>query len=249
MIDRDTGEIVSFHRRSESCAAIFAALAKAQETFGSAERAAENPAFKRGNKTSTYATLESVLEASKAGRAANGLAVVQMPGNVGNNIAVTTILGHSSGEWIEATVYVAPAQFNAQATGSVITYLRRYSLMAILGIAPEDDDDGNAAVAPPNRSRAPTAATKANPATAEASPERDAAREAYRRLQRAIDSAPDDATLRMVYDAVLEEWGDWALDDVELVTRIAPGSIEELKRRIAGKMSKREREPADYLGA
>jgi hypothetical protein len=93
--------------------------------------------------------LEAVLDATRKGRQNNGLAVVQMPTNArGSNTAVTTLLGHASGQWIESTFHVAPARFDAQGAGSAVTYERRYSLMPILGIAAEDDD-GEGAVAVP----------------------------------------------------------------------------------------------------
>jgi hypothetical protein len=150
--DSETGEVfepVGSYRRSSAIAELFTALSKAQGQFQMADRAGENEAFKRGGKVSTYATLAAALEATKEGRAANGLALVQIPSNgAGNNISVTTILGHSSGQWLESTFSVAPLKFDAQGAGSVVTYLRRYAAMAILGIAPEDDD-GNAAVQQP----------------------------------------------------------------------------------------------------
>jgi hypothetical protein len=151
--DIETGEIVhALYRRSAELGALFAALAKAQSSFASAPRDAENEGFKRGGKASRYATLESVIEATKPGLAENDLALLQMPGNQGPSIAVTTILGHGeSGQWIESTFAVAPPRFDAQGAGSVITYLRRYARMAICGIAPEDDDGNAASIEAPQR--------------------------------------------------------------------------------------------------
>jgi hypothetical protein len=129
------------YRRSLRLDALFAALAKAQGQFESAEKTRENAHFH-----SKYTTLETVMEATREGRKANGLAVIQMPVNQGDEVAVITLLGHSSGQWIESTLSVTPAQYTAQGVGSVVTYFRRYALMSMLGIVPEDDDDGNAAV-------------------------------------------------------------------------------------------------------
>jgi hypothetical protein len=151
--DLDTGEITyTLYRRSADLGALFAALAKAQASFASASRDAENEGFKRGGKASRYATLESVIEATKMGLAENGLALLQMPGNQGTSITVTTILGHGeSGQWVESTFAVAPSRFDAQGAGSVITYLRRYSRMAVCGIAPEDDDGNAASIEAPQK--------------------------------------------------------------------------------------------------
>jgi hypothetical protein len=76
----------------------------------------------------------------------HGIAIIQVPTNgPESNIGVTTRLAHSSGQWIEGSLYIAPLKFDAQGVGSVITYLRRYALLAMAGVAP-DDDDGEAAV-------------------------------------------------------------------------------------------------------
>lgn len=157
MIDEETGEIIaSTYRRSGSLAELFAALGKAQSKFKTAPKDASNPHFR-----SKYPTLESVIEATQDALAENDLCVLQMPVNIGTDIGVTTILGHASGESIESTLRVAPVKFDAQGVGSVITYLRRYARLSILGIAPEDDD-GEAAVARPTA--VPLGATKATPA-------------------------------------------------------------------------------------
>lgn len=123
------------YRRSEQISDLFTALGKAQGLFANAEKVGENPHFH-----SRYATLEAVIEATKQGRVDNNLVVIQMPVNIEDAIGVTTLLGHSSGQWIESTLAVPPGKYDAQGAGSVITYLRRYSLMAVLGIAAEDDD-------------------------------------------------------------------------------------------------------------
>lgn len=136
------GTLTATYRRSQQIELLFTALAKAQASFTHAEKAGDNPHFH-----SRYATLETVLDATKKGRAENSLAVIQMPVNLPDTIGVTTLLGHSSGQWIESTIAVPPGRFDAQGAGSVITYLRRYALMAVLGIAGQDeDDDGEAAV-------------------------------------------------------------------------------------------------------
>jgi ERF superfamily len=74
--------------------------------------------------------------------------------NIHQSIIVTTMLIHESGEFLESEPLILPAhqarrgggkEFNAQGAGSAITYARRYSLSAMLGIASESDDDGNGA--------------------------------------------------------------------------------------------------------
>jgi hypothetical protein len=128
-------------KHSDAINEIATALAKAQGAIKNAKKDSANPFFK-----STYADLASVAEACRPQLAANGIAVVQAPstGDDGR-VSVETMLVHSSGQWMSETVSVKPKDDGAQALGSVITYLRRYSLAAFAGVAPEDDD-GNAAV-------------------------------------------------------------------------------------------------------
>lgn len=126
---------------SDSIAALSAALAKAQAEIGKALKDSVNPAFK-----SKYADLASVWDAWQAVGPANGLAIVQLPGDCIQGVAsLTTILSHSSGEFMRATMTLPVSKNDAQGVGSATTYLRRYALAAFVGIAP-DDDDGNLAV-------------------------------------------------------------------------------------------------------
>jgi len=97
----------------------------------------ENPFFK-----SAYADLSSVWEACRELLTKNGLAIIQtMDGNNGNPVIVTT-LAHISGQWIRGKLSIKPVKEDPQAIGSAITYGRRYSLAAIVGIVSEEDDDG-----------------------------------------------------------------------------------------------------------
>jgi hypothetical protein len=130
---------------SPDIGALAVALAKAQAAMGGAKKDALNDAFKRGGKALPYATLESVIDAIKAPLADNGIAFVQAPGEMANGrLSITTFLVHgASGGWMKSTLTIPVVAQTPQAVGSAITYARRYSLMAMLGIAAEDDD-GNA---------------------------------------------------------------------------------------------------------
>lgn len=128
-------------KRSESIKNIAAALCKFQENVKNPKNTANNPYFK-----SKYAPLDEVINTIKPLLAENGLSYIQTPGGDGEHITVTTMLMHSSGEWIESDPLVLKAdKATAQGAGSAITYARRYSLCAVLGITSEDDDDGNIA--------------------------------------------------------------------------------------------------------
>lgn len=122
------------------------ALAKAQGEIRNASKDKLNPAFK-GSK---YADLASIWDACRGPLSSNGLSVVQFPVpgpyNKDNFVGLRTVLLHESGESIQDTFYMPVKDMtNAQAVGSALTYARRYSLAAAVGIAPDDDDDGNGA--------------------------------------------------------------------------------------------------------
>ena len=127
---------------------IAAALAKAQMEIENASKDAKNPFY--GSK---YADLATVLNVVRPVFSKNGIAIVQMPSTEGENVTVTTVLIHSSGQSIQSSISApggkiekGAVKFDPQTIGSAITYLRRYALSAMAGIA-QEDDDGNAAAA------------------------------------------------------------------------------------------------------
>lgn len=87
-----------------------------------------------------YADLAGCWDAIRKPLSDNGLSVVQLPTTNGNEVTVESTLFHESGQWISNSLTLHCAKPDAQGVGSAITYARRYSLMAITGIAPEDDD-------------------------------------------------------------------------------------------------------------
>ena len=128
--------------RSESIAALAAALSKAQSAMTGAKKDSINPHFK-----SKYADLASVWDACREPLTKNGLSVIQMPGKDETGYYVETVLAHSSGEFVSCKLHIVPIKDDPQGLGSSITYARKYALAAIAGIAPDDsDDDGEAAM-------------------------------------------------------------------------------------------------------
>lgn len=123
-----------------SIADLAAALCKAQAQMEGAKKDAANPHFK-----SKYADLASVWDAIRAPLTSNGLSVVQLLRSIQGGVEVETILMHASGQQISDVFAVPASKQDAQGYGSAATYARRYALMAMVGVAPEDDD-GNAAV-------------------------------------------------------------------------------------------------------
>lgn len=129
--------------KSESIAALAAALAKAQAEIENAHKSSVNPHFK-----SRYADLAEVINTVRPVFSAHGLSITQMPSFDGGIAHVETLLMHSSGEWISSTASAPVSKQDAQGVGSAITYLRRYSLAAVAGVA-QEDDDANSAVGKP----------------------------------------------------------------------------------------------------
>jgi hypothetical protein len=123
---------------------IYAALASAQMQMGKAIKDSANPAFK-----SKYADLASVMEACMGALNANGIAVYQPTVDDEGGRYVKTILAHTSGETLECRVPLIIQKNDMQGYGSAVTYARRYGLMGMAGIAPEDDDGNAAAKAAP----------------------------------------------------------------------------------------------------
>ncbi len=115
------------------------ALSKAQSQIEGAVKGSVNPAFR-----SKYADLAAVWDACREHLCANHLSIAQCPSTTDGVVAVTTMLMHESGEWLSSTVSAIPKDSGPQAVGSVISYLRRYALAAVVGLT-QVDDDGEAA--------------------------------------------------------------------------------------------------------
>jgi hypothetical protein len=126
--------------KSESIKELASALAAFQAEVANVKKDSTNPFFK-----SKYASLENIIDTARPFLAKHGLAFSQLPS--GENELSTTLM-HKSGEWLSATAKINPKDTSPQAQGSAITYMRRYALSALLGLATEDDDDGNAGSQP-----------------------------------------------------------------------------------------------------
>jgi hypothetical protein len=117
------------------------ALAAAQMEMGKALKQSQNPAFR-----SKYADLGNVMDACMGALNKHGIAVIQPMQETEFGRHVVTKFIHESGETLECPVPLIVQKQDMQGLGSAYTYARRYGLMALAGIAPEDDD-GNAAAA------------------------------------------------------------------------------------------------------
>jgi hypothetical protein len=128
-------------KRSEQINELAAALATAQGQMKRALKDSENPFFQ-----SKYADLASVWAACREPLSSNALSVVQSAktstpdGVMVDAVVVTTLLMHTSGQWIENELAMVPKDSSPQAVGSAISYARRYALAAMVGVYQDDDD-------------------------------------------------------------------------------------------------------------
>lgn len=129
-------------KMSPSISNLAKAIVAAQASLRAVGKDADNPFFK-----SHYTTLAALIEALREPFAANGLAFLQPTSITGDgSIIVETVLLHSSGEWLSGEITGKPVKNDPQGVGSLISYLKRYGLQAMVGLASkDDDDDGNAA--------------------------------------------------------------------------------------------------------
>ena len=113
-----------------------------------------------GAKSYLFAPLPEILDLVRPVLARHALAVRFQTQPDGANILVTCEIVHATGTVVSAASLHSPSNANMQVVGSGLTYARRYTLVAALGIAADDDDDGEATAKPAPKA-APTQAPKA----------------------------------------------------------------------------------------
>ncbi len=137
------------HRSSESIAALVAALAKAQSELSNPEKSlvATIGTDRSGEQARTfrYAPLSSGLDMVRKALDQQQIATLQttaIDASTGT-VNLTTVLAHASGEWIASDWPVCRVADSAapHRMGAALTYARRYSLFALVGIAGDDDLD------------------------------------------------------------------------------------------------------------
>lgn len=121
--------------KSDNINELVKSLVEFHKEVGTITKNANNPFFK-----SKYGDLNSYLAEIRDPLANNGLAIIQLPTDNG----LTTILAHSSGQWISESMVMMPTKDDPQGRGSALTYMRRYSLAAVLNLNAEDDDGNKA---------------------------------------------------------------------------------------------------------
>jgi hypothetical protein len=116
------------------------ALVAAQAKMPKVPKDGTNPHFK-----SRFVSLDSLIEKTRPVLNEHGLALVQFPtvSDLGAPVLRTILIHGASGEQLQADMQLMVANPNMQQLGAAITYARRYAWSAVLGVASEDDDDGN----------------------------------------------------------------------------------------------------------
>lgn len=140
---------------SDSLDALAPALAKAQAEFRTPKRTKE--AMVTATRGYKYADLQDVLTSVREPLAKHGLSVTQMTQEFAGQVELVTLLLHSSGQWLRSVYPVKAKTEKPQEFGSAMTYARRYTLSALLGIASEDDDDAQGAQEAQKATRQPPA--------------------------------------------------------------------------------------------
>jgi len=132
--------------KSESIKELAAALAKAQGEMKSAIKSRTVRVVMKDNKgsyTFDYATLDDVWDAIRLPLTNNGLSIAQPIAVDAGKLTIETTLLHGSGEFLSSTATHSLGSVDLQGMGTAITYLRRYTLCAMVGVTSDEDDDGN----------------------------------------------------------------------------------------------------------
>src|SRR5260370_1394531 len=137
------------HRSSDTIATIAAALAKAQVELTNPEKSLvatiRSPFPREADRTFRYAPLSSGLDIVRKSLGRHEIATIQATGidKEAGLLRLTTVLAHSSGEWVSSEWPVCQITdiASAQRMGAALTYARRYALFTLVGIAGEDDLD------------------------------------------------------------------------------------------------------------
>lgn len=133
------------------------ALATAQSEF---ETIRATRTGQTGHRQYRYADLSDYLETALKVLPKHGLAIIQRPQPTdGKRVHLQTILVHKSGQFMSGELVMICDNATPQGIGSTITYARRYSVAAMLGLAVDEDDDGRVGSLPAR----PATATHATP--------------------------------------------------------------------------------------
>jgi len=161
------------HRSSESIASLAAALAKAQSELVNPEKTLvgtiKSDAGEGADRLFRYASLSSGLDIVRKTLGQHEIATVQTTAidQTAGTVNLTTVLAHSSGQWIASDWPVCTIADTAEPhrMGAALTYARRYALFTLVGIAGEDDLDAPDLIAPAGRQGATSSGSRAGQGT------------------------------------------------------------------------------------
>lgn len=211
------------------------AFLKLQSAIKPAIKDANNPAFR-----SKYADLGAVWEAIKQPLQDAGFSVIQSPDFEGDHMWLKTTILHVSGDKIEGRYPLRPSKPDPQGYGSALTYARRYSISAMLGVIADDDDDGNAASGLKTTVTGGNGGTPSKP-TAQYPEDPDVTegvKNWVNQQKHAIEKATRIPDLLMWLD---EHGGDWAKpaspSALDRLKRKAPEAFEDLKKYYQAKQN------------
>jgi len=142
------------------------ALAKAQGELENVTKAATAQIKSdKGSYSYAYATLGDGLAIVRPVLSRHGLAITHQTRIRSEGLVLLARLIHSSGEWLESEWPLGPLNMLPKERGSALTYARRYTLFSLVGIAGDDDDDGEAASAPRGNGAKPIAPVRPSSAS------------------------------------------------------------------------------------
>ena len=132
-------------KTSPTIGALVAALAVARGKMRPIpkDKTARVPMKAGGSYSYDYADLSTILDIVTPELAAAGLAILQPATATGAHVTVTTVLAHSSGEWMSEELSLEAAGSRPQDIGAAYTYARRYAVIGMLSLAPDEDVDGD----------------------------------------------------------------------------------------------------------
>jgi len=181
-----------------------AALALAQSQMNTPPKDATNPHYRN-----RYASLKSCIKAIKPALNNNGFALIQAAGKDEEGHYMQTTFEHTSGGLFTSKFYLEPEKKGMQGLGSAATYAKRYGLLGLAGIEPDEDadDDGNAADEKP---AAPKAQPKPQPKKPDPEAEHDAA---VREEQNQPPSTPQQL-IDIINDKIKKATETWQLKNI-----------------------------------
>ena len=221
--------------RSENVKELVTALSSFQGQLTAVKKDAINPFFK-----SRYATLDTIWDTIRKPLAENGLSISQTMDILGIEppfSVLETTLYHTSGEWINGRLILNPVKDDPQGLGSAITYARRYSLCAMLGVVADEDDDATVISKPTGQYDAKSTVESAPTAVKKTTKKYDTST-----LEGALefleDKNPNKWGHTIVATRIIDKYGITGDSIKELVAKLSPEQKEELVNIISNEVIK-----------